>query len=68
MGGERQQRRTRSRGRILILDPLDAPVAALFHQVGLIRTDTPEQMFHDATLTVAQPLLNGSRVGIVTNA
>jgi acyl-CoA synthetase (NDP forming) len=50
------------------LDPLDAPVAALFHQVGLIRTDTPEQMFHDATLTVAQPLLNGSRVGIVTNA
>jgi acetate---CoA ligase (ADP-forming) len=46
----------------------DAPAAALFHQAGVIRTDTLEQMFDVAALAVAQPLPNGSRVGIVTNA
>ena len=46
----------------------DAPAAALFHQAGVIRTDTLEQMFDVAALAVAQPLPTGSRVGIVTNA
>jgi acetate---CoA ligase (ADP-forming) len=46
----------------------DAPADALFHQAGMIRTDTLEQMFDVAALAVAQPLPNGSRVGIVTNA
>ena len=46
----------------------DAPVQALLHQTGVIRTDTLEEMFDVATLLVSQPVCRGPRVGIVTNA
>src|SRR5690606_37651595 len=41
---------------------------ALFQQAGIIRTDTLEAMFDTAALLVHQPLPNGPRVAVVTNA
>lgn len=46
----------------------DVTVDALFHQTGVIRTDTLEEMFDVAALLENQPLPKGRRVGIVTNA
>jgi len=46
----------------------DAVVDDLFHQAGVIRTDTLEEMFDVAALLANQPLPKGSRVAIVTNA
>ena len=46
----------------------DAIVDDLFRQAGVIRTETLEQMFDVAALLANQPLPNGSRVAIVTNA
>jgi acetyl coenzyme A synthetase (ADP forming)-like protein len=43
-------------------------VDALMRQVGVIRTDTLEEMFDVATLLANQPLPEGRNVGIVTNA
>jgi acyl-CoA synthetase (NDP forming) len=40
----------------------------VFHQHGVIRTDTLEEMFDVATLLVNQPVPKGNRVAIVTNA
>jgi acetyltransferase len=40
----------------------------LFHQSGVIRAGTIDEMFDIATCLDAQPLPNGSRVAIVTNA
>jgi acetyl coenzyme A synthetase (ADP forming)-like protein len=51
-----------------ILRSSDAVVDALFHQTGVIRTDTLEEMLDVATLLGNQPLPKGKRVGIVTNA
>jgi acetate---CoA ligase (ADP-forming) len=51
-----------------ILRASDAAVDALFHQSGVIRTDTLEEMLGVATLLANQPLPVGNRVGIVTNA
>jgi acetate---CoA ligase (ADP-forming) len=46
----------------------DTPVEALFQQTGVIRCDTLEEMFDLAAALANQPLPEGSRVGIVTNA
>jgi acetyl coenzyme A synthetase (ADP forming)-like protein len=46
----------------------DVAVDALFHQSGVIRADTIDEMFDIATCLEAQPLPAGHRVGIVTNA
>jgi acetyl coenzyme A synthetase (ADP forming)-like protein len=46
----------------------DIAVDALFHQAGVIRADTIDEMFDIAACLEAQPLPPGRRVGIVTNA
>jgi acetate---CoA ligase (ADP-forming) len=46
----------------------DVTVDALFHQAGVIRTDTLGEMFDVASLLANQPAPAGNRVGIVTNA
>ena len=46
----------------------DAPVAALFRDSGVIRTETVEELFHVGALLAHQPLPAGPRVAIVTNA
>ncbi len=46
----------------------DVGVEALFHQAGVTRCDTLEELFDVATLLAHQPLPAGNRVGILTNA
>jgi acetyl coenzyme A synthetase (ADP forming)-like protein len=46
----------------------DIAVDALFHQAGVIRVDTTEELFDTAVLLAAQPVPRGRRVAIVTNA
>ena len=46
----------------------DVTVDALFRQAGVIRTDTLAELFDVASLLVNQPLPQGHRVGIITNA
>lgn len=46
----------------------DATVDALFHQAGVIRTDTLPELFDVAALLANQPLPTGRRVAILTNA
>jgi acetyl coenzyme A synthetase (ADP forming)-like protein len=46
----------------------DAAVEALFHQSGVIRTDTIEELFDTAVLLESQPVPAGPRVAILTNA
>lgn len=46
----------------------DAAVQALFHQSGVIRTDTIEELFDTALLLGSQPIPTGPRVAILTNA
>ncbi|HEU4344335.1 MAG TPA: GNAT family N-acetyltransferase, partial [Candidatus Binatia bacterium] len=46
----------------------DAAVEALFHQAGVIRAETLDEMFDLATALDKQPLPNGRRVAILTNA
>jgi acyl-CoA synthetase (NDP forming)/RimJ/RimL family protein N-acetyltransferase len=46
----------------------DTRVDALFHQAGVVRTDTLDEMLDVADLLVHQPLPAGPRVAIVTNA
>src|SRR5680860_38807 len=46
----------------------DIAVDALFHQAGVIRTDTLEELFDVASLLAHQPLPSGDRVAILTNA
>jgi acetyl coenzyme A synthetase (ADP forming)-like protein len=46
----------------------DVTVDALFRQAGVIRTDTLSELFDVAKLLDAQPVPDGGRVGIVTNA
>ncbi len=46
----------------------EVAVSALFHQTGVIRVDTLEQLFEMATLLANQPLPKGGRVGVLTNA
>jgi acetyl coenzyme A synthetase (ADP forming)-like protein len=46
----------------------EVAVDALFHQTGVIRADTLEEMFDLAAVLGSQPLPAGRRVGIITNA
>ena len=46
----------------------DLAVDALFHQSGVIRADTIDEMFDIAVCLDAQPLPHGTRVGVITNA
>jgi acyl-CoA synthetase (NDP forming)/RimJ/RimL family protein N-acetyltransferase len=46
----------------------DAAVAALFRQSGVTRAGTLEELVDAATLLSRQPLPQGRRVGVVTNA
>jgi acetyl coenzyme A synthetase (ADP forming)-like protein len=50
-----------------LLAASDVTVDALFHQAGVIRTDTLDEMLDVAELLVHQPLPSGRRVAIVTN-
>lgn len=51
-----------------LLAASDVTVDALFHQAGVIRTDTLEEMFDVATILANQSPPAGDRVAIVTNA
>jgi acetyl coenzyme A synthetase (ADP forming)-like protein len=46
----------------------DVAVDALFHQTGVIRVDTLDELFDMALVLSAQPLPGGPRVGIVGNS
>ncbi len=46
----------------------DVAVDALFHQTGVIRTNTLEELFDVAQLLANQPIPRGRRVGVITNA
>ena len=46
----------------------DAVVDALFHQAGIIRTGTVEELFDVAALLAHQPVPAGPRVAVLTNA
>lgn len=46
----------------------DVTVDALFRQAGVVRTDTLAELFDVAALLANQPLPEGRRVGIITNA
>jgi acetyl coenzyme A synthetase (ADP forming)-like protein len=46
----------------------DVVVDALFRQAGIIRTTTLEELFDVAALLAHQPIPQGRRVGILTNA
>ena len=47
---------------------LDVAVEALFEQAGVIRSNTLEELFDVAALLATQPVPQGPRVGVVTNA
>ena len=51
-----------------LLAASDVTVDALFHQAGVIRTDTLAELFDVASLLSSQPAPRGRRVAIVTNA
>jgi acetyl coenzyme A synthetase (ADP forming)-like protein len=46
----------------------EAAVDALFHQAGVIRARTLEELIDAAALLASQPLPAGRRVGVITNA
>ncbi len=46
----------------------ETAVEAVFHQAGIIRADTLEEMFDVSALLAGQQLPKGNRVAIVTNA
>jgi acyl-CoA synthetase (NDP forming)/GNAT superfamily N-acetyltransferase len=46
----------------------DAEVEALFHQAGIIRADTLEELFDIALLLSHQPLPLGNRVAVISNS
>ncbi len=50
------------------LASVDSAVDTLFKQAGVIRTDTLTQLFDVTSLVANQPLPQGSRVGILSNA
>ncbi len=50
------------------LASLDVGVDALFAQAGIVRTNTLEELFDVVALLSTQPLPDGPRVGVVTNA
>jgi acetyl coenzyme A synthetase (ADP forming)-like protein len=50
-----------------LLAASDVTVDALFHQAGVIRTDTLHELFDVAALLTMQPIPGGDRIAIVTN-
>ena len=46
----------------------DTNVDVLFHQAGVIRADTLEEMFDVAVLLAHQPLPRGNRVAVISNS
>jgi acetyl coenzyme A synthetase (ADP forming)-like protein len=46
----------------------EVAVDALFHQTGVIRAETLDEMFEIAATLGCQPLITGNRVAVVTNA
>ena len=50
-----------------LLSASDVTVDALFHQAGVIRTDTLHELFDVAALLAKQPIPRGDRIAIVTN-
>jgi acetyl coenzyme A synthetase (ADP forming)-like protein len=46
----------------------EVAVSALFHQTGMVRTNTLEELFEVTALLANQPLPAGRRVGVLTNA
>jgi acetyl coenzyme A synthetase (ADP forming)-like protein len=46
----------------------DVAVDALFRQAGVIRAETLDELFDVAVALSSQPLIQGRRIGIVTNA
>jgi acyl-CoA synthetase (NDP forming) len=50
-----------------LLSASDVTVDALFHQAGVIRTDTLHELFDVAALLAHQPIPRGDRIAIVTN-
>jgi acetyl coenzyme A synthetase (ADP forming)-like protein len=50
-----------------LLSASDVTVDALFHQAGVIRTDTLHELFDVAALLTKQPVPDGDRIAIVTN-
>ena len=46
----------------------DSAVDALFHQAGVLRARTLEELVDAAALLASQPLPQGPRVGVITNA
>jgi acyl-CoA synthetase (NDP forming) len=46
----------------------DTNVDVLFHQAGVIRADTLEEMFDVAVLLANQPLPRGNRVAVISNS
>ncbi|MFQ5948013.1 MAG: GNAT family N-acetyltransferase [Acidimicrobiia bacterium] len=50
------------------LASVDVAVSALFRQAGVIRTDTLEELFEVTALLANQPLPEGRRVAVLTNA
>jgi acyl-CoA synthetase (NDP forming) len=55
-------------GRSAALASSDAFVDALFHQSGVIRTDTVTELFDVASILSRQPPPRGRRIAILTNA
>ena len=51
-----------------LLSASDVTVDALFEQAGVIRTDTLAELFDAALLVGSQPVPDGNRVAILTNA
>jgi acetyl coenzyme A synthetase (ADP forming)-like protein len=50
-----------------LLSASDVTVDALFHQAGVIRTDTMHELFDVAALVAKQPIPRGDRIAIITN-
>jgi acetate---CoA ligase (ADP-forming) len=50
------------------LASLDVGVDAIFARAGVIRTDTLEELFDVVALLSTQPVPEGTRIGVVTNA
>jgi acetyl coenzyme A synthetase (ADP forming)-like protein len=50
-----------------LLSASDVTVDALFHQAGVVRTDTLHELFDVAALLAKQPIPRGDRIAIITN-
>jgi acetyl coenzyme A synthetase (ADP forming)-like protein len=66
-GRTRSGRRAASSHTAALASP-DNAVDALFHQTGVIRVDTLQEMFDTAQLLAMQPIPSGRRVAVVGNA